>query len=161
MAVWRTLPEFPKYEITADGDVRNKWTYKVLKEVENKRTGAWAYSLRREDGTSTCRNFWGLIYSAWPELKPENENKYLEAEKTPKRRYVKRGGWLTIPSFPKYQIHPEGAVRNASRRRVEIQKDGEEEYVFLKGEDNRLTTRSINQLLAEVSPCQQVRRRNE
>lgn len=65
---WRTLPEFPDYQITSDGDVRNRWTRKPLKESQNKRTGAWHYTLWR-NGKKTSRNFWGLIYSAYPELK--------------------------------------------------------------------------------------------
>ena len=144
---WRTLPEFPNYEITEDGDVRNKWTYRVLKEIENKRTGAWHYSLRRPDGTSTSRGFWSLIYSAYPELKTKATK--AAAPEGPKRRYAKRGGWVEIPGFAPYQIHPDRVVRNGSRRRVEIQKDVDEEYVFLMTPNGK-TTRTIDQLMAET-----------
>jgi hypothetical protein len=114
---WRRLPEFPKYEITSEGDVRNWWTKKKLNEIENKKTGAFHYSLRREDGSHTCRNYEGLIYSAWPELKP------MPVEKTVSlaRPY---GVWTDIPGFPKYQVHPDGRVRyKASRRMRKVEYD--------------------------------------
>lgn len=68
MSEWRVLPEFPNYEITDDGDVRTIKTGRILQESQNKETGSWFYSLRREDKSSTQRHFWGLIYSAYPEL---------------------------------------------------------------------------------------------
>lgn len=90
MSEWRVLPEFRKYEITADGDIRNRETKKVLKEVENTRTGCFSYCLYRTNGTTTQRSFWGLVYSAFPEL---------------------MGDWKAIPSFPGYQVNKEGRVR--------------------------------------------------
>jgi hypothetical protein len=116
MSEWRTLPEFPKYEITSDGDVRNKWTKKIIKESLNKNTGAYAYSLRRADGTTTCRNFWGLIYSAWPELKPEEppvEPKPERKKRAPRR---KKDEWHDIPGFPRYQISKDGILRYKSNK---------------------------------------------
>ncbi len=148
---WRVLPEFPNYEITSDGDVRNRWTFRVLKEIENKRTGAWHYSLRRANGTSTSRGFWSLIYSAWPELKPTATPATSEEE--PKRRYARRGGWMTIPDFPAYQMHPDGFVRNNSRRRLEIHMDGDVEFVYMFDSKRIQHARTINQLLHEVFPA--------
>jgi len=56
-AVWRTIPEFPKYQITPDGDVRNKRTGKLLAEVENKTTGAWSYTLRKQLPNGGLKNY--------------------------------------------------------------------------------------------------------
>jgi hypothetical protein len=92
MSEWRTLPEFPNYEITADGDVRNRDTKKVLKEVYQATNDSYHYSLWNQSHTrNTCRHFWGLVYSAWPEL---------------------REGWVDIPGFPGYQITLDGTVQH-------------------------------------------------
>jgi hypothetical protein len=68
---WRTIPEFPKYEITPDGDVRHWRTERLLSEWQNQTTGAWSYSLRKDmsDGTvRKCnRNYRTLVASAYPE----------------------------------------------------------------------------------------------
>jgi hypothetical protein len=140
---WRTLPEFPKYEITEDGDVRNKWTKKKLKEIENKRTGAYSYSLRKEDGTNTCRNFWGLVYSAYPELAPKKTMKVLST-----RSYSKRGLWVDIPGYPTYQAHPDGHVRyKVGLRKRKMQHDSTGAPYFLlfneDGESSRIKLRKI------------------
>lgn len=140
---WRTLPEFPKYEITSDGDVRNKWTKKKLNEVENKRTGAYSYSLRREDGRSTCRNFWGLVYSAYPELAPKQTVKVLST-----RSYAKRNQWVEIPGYPKYEAHPDGYVRyKAGKRHRKVLYDAANKPYYRlfdeHGDSNRLTVRRI------------------
>jgi len=70
-AQWRPLPEFPKYEITPDGDVRNARFGKLLKEHQNPVTGVWAYTLRKEmrDGTNKnhTRTWASLVKSAYPE----------------------------------------------------------------------------------------------
>ncbi|QFG14444.1 HNH endonuclease [Arthrobacter phage Sloopyjoe] len=144
---WRTLPEFPKYEITSDGDVRNKWTKKQLNEVENKRTGAYSYSLRREDGSSTCRAYEGLIYSAFPELKPEEPAK---PEKST-RSYSKRGLWVDIPGFPTYQAHPDGIVRyRISKRFREIHIQGDRKYVKLIDEYGRHRRYMLDTLMSDL-----------
>jgi len=146
---WRTLPEFPKYEITSDGDVRHGRTKKKLKEVENKKTGAYSYSLRRNDGTTTCRSFWGLVYSAFPEL----DTKPAKDPDAPKRKYSTRGHWVDIPGFPTYQAHPTGIVRyKASRKHREIHQQGDILYVKLYDEYGRNRRRAIYELMAELFP---------
>lgn len=145
---WRTLPEFPKYEITSDGDVRNKWTKKKLKETENKNTGAWAYSLRKNDGTSTQRNFWGLIHSAWPELAPEPKVEPVKST----RSYSKRGLWKDIPGFPTYQAHPDGLVRyKVSKRFRKIMEDHHGHHVILFNDDGE-QRKSIRWVLRHTFP---------
>lgn len=102
--VWRVLPEFPLYEITEQGDVRNRDTLKTLKEVENPKTGAFYYCLRKRNTSSTyCRNFWGLVYSAFPELD---------------------GTWADIPGYPGYQVNPDGEVRGPRRNILPKLKSG-------------------------------------
>lgn len=78
---WRTLPEFTLYEITSDGDVRHRYTKKQLKESQNKKTGAWFYTLWKRDGKKTSRNFQSLIESAYP--RSESENSMTEAPIAP------------------------------------------------------------------------------
>lgn len=121
---WRVLPEFTNYEITSDGDVRNRWSHAKLKELQNKNTGAWAYSLRRTNGITTTRNFWGLVYSAWPELKPEEkpvEPKPPKVKRAPRR---KPDEWSDIPGFPRYQISKDGALRYRSNKQHIKPKEG-------------------------------------
>jgi hypothetical protein len=124
---WRRLPEFPKYEIAADGTLRNWWTKKKLTKLQNKRTGAYSYGIHREDGRSTHRNPDVLLWSAWPELAPPPKEK----DTRPRRKYSTRGAWMDIPEFDgKYQVHPDGHVRyTTSRRRLEIHDDGNGPYV--------------------------------
>lgn len=96
---WRILPEFPKYEITSDGDIRNRLSGKQIFEHYNKKTGVWVYALHRgagRSGTKTSRSMWGLIYSAFPELLVE---------------------WKPIPDFPLYMTHPDGRVMGISQHR--------------------------------------------
>jgi hypothetical protein len=152
MSEWRTLPEFPKYEITSDGDVRNKWTKKKLKEIENKRTGAWHYSLRKEDGRSTCRNFWGLVYSAYPELEPAQP---VEEPKVVHRIYARRGKYVEIPGYPKYEIHPDGKVRYSKTRRPRpTEQINGVEYVALFNDDGSVKRR-VSDVLAALFPMKE------
>ena len=68
---WRTIPEFPKYQITPDGDVRNERTGRLVKEVLNKGNGSYAYTLRKAmpDGRlkNYTRNYVSLVRDAWGE----------------------------------------------------------------------------------------------
>jgi hypothetical protein len=74
LTTWRTIPGLPKYEITPDGDVRNKATRKLLTEWQNKTTGAYAYTLRKQlpGGRllNVTRNYRTLVASAYPEQEP-------------------------------------------------------------------------------------------
>lgn len=146
---WRTLPEFPKYEITAEGDVRNRDTRKKLNEVENKRTGAYSYSLRREDGRSTCRNFWGLVYSAYPELAPKQTVKVLST-----RSYAKRNQWVDIPGYPTYQAHPDGYVRYkvGLRKRKMLHDTTGAPYFLLFNEDGESKRIKLRKILRMCFP---------
>ena len=62
---WRTIPGFTKYEITQDGDVRNRETRRLLKEVQNKRTGHYHYTLWRDGGGKTGRTYQSLLRDTW------------------------------------------------------------------------------------------------
>jgi len=64
---WRTIPGFPAYQITLDGDVRNRRTGRLLRESQNPRTGAFSYTIWRTDGTKTSRNYASLIRDAYDE----------------------------------------------------------------------------------------------
>jgi hypothetical protein len=150
--VYRTLPEFPDYEITSDGDLRNKWSKRKLKETQNKNTGAWHYSLRRRDKTSTCRNFWGLIYSAWPELKPV-EKEPEPVEKPVYRYYATRGQWVDIPGYPKYQAHPEGHVRyKHTRKRRKLMSGPRGPYYVLFDDEGAENHISVHDVLVSTFP---------
>ena len=68
-AEWRTIPGFRKYQITRDGDIRNRRTGRILAESENPNTGAYSYTLWRDGGGKTSRNYLSLIRAAYPEDK--------------------------------------------------------------------------------------------
>lgn len=124
---WRTLPEFPLYEITEDGDVRNRDTLRTLREVHNKTTGAYYYCLRKTRDSSTyCRNFWGLIYSAYPELDT---------------------GWTSLPDYPEYEVNTQGDVRH--RRRMKVLPKTKSGATVLRQQGKRFHWRAEDKLLAE------------
>jgi hypothetical protein len=98
---WRVIPEFPKYEMTKDGDIRNRDTWTVLQESENKTTGAWYYSLWKDGHKHAfARAYQPLLYSTWPEL---------------------LDGWFPIPGFPGYLVTKSGTVMG-TRYYVELPK---------------------------------------
>jgi len=140
---WRVLPEFPKYEVTEDGDVRNRETKEILTETENQKTGAYAYSLRRANGKHTTRHYQGLIYSAFPELEPP------KPEPKVKRVVSKKGDWKIIPDFPRYQVHKDGRVRYTGNRNAIAPKMDHTEHVFLSNEKGRFR-KTIDRLVREV-----------
>lgn len=144
---WRTLPEFPKYEITDDGDIRNRNTRKRINETQNGHTGAWSYCLRREDGTTTHRAYEGLIYSAWPELEPAPE-KPAEPKKKP-RRYSSRGGWKDIPGYSRYQFHADGIVRYKVGKGFRPNHGG---YFILFSDGRKKTQVTLKWLMGEIFP---------
>ena len=67
---WRTIPGFPAYQITPDGDVRNRRLGRLLRESQNPTTGAYSYTLWRPDGTKTSRNYRTLLNAAYPKDTP-------------------------------------------------------------------------------------------
>lgn len=96
---WRDIPGFPLYEITLEGDVRNKRTLKHLNETQNAKTGAWSYSLwietKGKTGRSTSRSYETLVDLAFPEWKVVE--------------------WKDIPGYPNYVINKHGEVRKKKR----------------------------------------------
>lgn len=90
---WRTIEEFPAYQINSDGDIRKRDTWYQLTERCNPHTGAYYYQLNK-NGRSHSRNYIGLLYVTWPEL--------LEA-------------WRPIPGFSNYLIDRTGQVMGTIR----------------------------------------------
>lgn len=137
---WRRVPSLPKYEVTADGDVRNWNSKQVLQETQNKTTGAWHYSMRRDDGRTTTRNFWSLIYEAWPELKPE---KVVQPKKPRKNRNKppakKPEYWKDVAGAPLYQISKDGQLRYKSNGQ------------FLTVVDGQVTLRTVHSVESLVA----------
>lgn len=109
--VWRALPEFPNYEITQDGDVRNKDTRSPISETLNKTTGSYYYALRKRNGDVCSRHYWGLIYSAYPEL--------LES-------------WTPVPDFPGYLYNDQGEVMGTKHYK-KLSKDRWDTFILRKG----------------------------
>lgn len=93
---WRVIPNFKRYEITEDGDVRNRKTKLRLKEVSIK-GGYFAYNLYANDGKMVQRSFWGLVYSAYPEL---------------------LDGWRPIPGFPNHIFNRRGQVQSRAQYKI-------------------------------------------
>lgn len=111
---WRRIPEFPKYKITRDGDIRNWSTGRLLTEIERP-DGLCYYSLIKEmpggKKKSFNRTYLPLVYSAFPEEAPE------KPPVPEKRHYLARGQWQVVPGFPQAEVHPEGIVRYIKSKR--------------------------------------------
>lgn len=149
-ADFRRLPEFPKYEISADGELRNWWSKKKLNLKQNTVTGAWSFSLRRNDGRSTQRSKESLLKSAYPENFPEKTVALAE----PKRSYSTRGQWVVIPGFSKYEAHPSGKVRytiSRAHRRLLHDSTGAPYYDLFNDEGDCIQMR-VRKVLREVFP---------
>lgn len=62
---WRTIPDFPTYEINRDGDIRNK--YRPRKKLTESFNGSYYYTLWK-NGKSYKRTFWPLVCQAFPDM---------------------------------------------------------------------------------------------
>jgi hypothetical protein len=85
---WKTLKEFPNYQVTIGGDVRHRESHTVLLESVN-RNGIAFYSLYKNK-KSVSRNWKSLVYTTFSEL---------------------HEGWKDVPGFPDYQVSKDGRVR--------------------------------------------------
>ena len=63
MENWKTIEEFPKYEASDLGNIRNKKSHRILKQVRQN-TGYFIVSLRNETGTKT-KTVHRLIAQTW------------------------------------------------------------------------------------------------
>ena len=131
---WRRIPGYKNYEITKDGDVWSRKRMMLLKESENRQTGAFSFNLYDDSGKNTSRNFQMLVDLAYPELaikRPEKKN-----NKPP--TYLSKEGWVDLPGFSRFQVHIEGAVRlKAQRHKVKTRVNSlsGETYVQLSADD--------------------------
>ncbi|AXH44618.1 HNH endonuclease [Arthrobacter phage MediumFry] len=146
---FRRIPEFQKYEIAEDGEVRNWWSKKPIAYRQNSHTGAWAYSLRTDTGGQTQRSKESLLRNAYPEnFPPPTERQVIHQTRT----YARRGSYVEIPGYPKYQIHPDGKVRYSKTRRPRpTEWNGAIEYVILFN-DGGSVKRKIKDLIKEIFP---------
>ena len=62
---FRTIPGFRKYEVSRGGEVRNARTGKLLRESLDRSTGSYKYTLDKDGGGHTSRNYRGLVELAW------------------------------------------------------------------------------------------------
>lgn len=97
---WRRIPGFPVYEITEDGDVRNRRSGRIIQEIENKTTGAYFYSVRDKEGKARNRSYQSLVKLAFGEAERPEED------------------WKIVPDFPAYQVTRDGEVRNARTKKT-------------------------------------------
>lgn len=156
---WRTIPDFPKYQITSDGDLRHGTSHRILKESSNS-DGVYYYTLFKdsarswESPTSFKRVYTKLLYNAWPELAPpKTEPKPRHKGKSNSTRsYSRRGLWQDIPDFPRYQLHPDGVVRYTVSKKFRKSHKDNVEYVVLHNESGK-HRRTITGLLTEVFPA--------
>ena len=109
---WRTIPEFPLYEVTSDGDVRHKENRTLLKEIENKIVGNYFYSLHKTgEKKRFSRSYERLMYSAWPEL---------------------LDGWKPVENFPGYLINESGEVMQTRWFKKIALADGKKYYRLMR-----------------------------
>lgn len=65
---WRTIPSYPEYEASIEGDIRNKMSGRVLKGCWQNITGnlpVRRYKVRRIDGTWQQKTGASLVYEAF------------------------------------------------------------------------------------------------
>ena len=94
---WRKIPGYSRYRITQVGDIRNVRTGRLLAETEDKKTGAWSYTLYADNGKTTHRKWEGLVELAFPELDPE---------------------WKDVEGWPGYQMNHEGKIRGTRLKNI-------------------------------------------
>ena len=58
---WRIIQDFPNYEVSSLGKVRNIKTLKILKPQHNKRGGNYPYVDLRYNGQRDCINIHNLV----------------------------------------------------------------------------------------------------
>lgn len=97
--IWRVIEKFPKYEMNIEGAVRNRRTDCFVRPQIDKRGGTSNISLRNEKCNSVKIALRKLHYSVWPEAFEEP-------------------GWITIESYPDYQINKDGVVRRKISKAV-------------------------------------------
>jgi hypothetical protein len=153
---WRVIPSFPSYEITSDGDVRNIRTWELLNEVEYR--GRYIYNLSRKNDKGQWqghkRGFQGLIWDAFPELKPKREPKPEPGRKAgeEKRSYIRYGEWRELPGYHKIEVHETGAVRRHGRRFKFERDENGNEFVNLTSNTYGFVKWLIPNLVAYVFP---------
>ena len=122
---FRTIKEFPKYEINSDGVVRNKKTRRCLKVHRN-------YFVRLVKDKKNCGCTVSINTLKWNTFRNDKKSK-----NHPK--------FETIKEFPNYEINIDGVIRNRSTGRI---MKGKELYGLYK--DGKQYGRSINTLKYDV-----------
>ncbi len=131
---WRVVPGFRKYKATKDGDIWSRAQAKLLKESQNKTTGAYFYHLHSDTGRKTTRNFQSIVDLAFPELAIPKKKKVGGQQSTGAPKYRSKFAWFDIPGWPTYQIHSDRSVRVTTQRymlKSKVNSLNGEEYVIL------------------------------
>lgn len=121
---WKVIQDFPMYEVTIGGDVRNAESHEVLAEVVG--TAGNTYYVLWRDGKSYSRSWKNLVYPNFPEL---------------------HEGWKTIPQYPLYQLSVDGEIR--SKKRWTILPVSKSSTVKIRHNGERITVR-VDELVAEL-----------
>lgn len=72
MEEWRTIAEFPTYEVSNEGRVRNLSTGRILRQAQHPRTGLWMVPLQKNVRQHT-RNVHRLVATEWLFPPPEEQ----------------------------------------------------------------------------------------
>lgn len=131
---WAPVKDFSKYEINADGVIRNVHTKKVISQrYISKKT--LVCTLFDDNGLRNQVKVKELLKFSFPQAEEE-----LEEE------------WVPIANFENYLVSPNGKVKNSITNRVfDPQKPNNGYYsITLKGKDNKFHSFLIHRLVAQA-----------
>lgn len=132
---WYQLPNFPDYEITLKGNVRNiqsKEPIPIEIIYANKKAVTKYVNL---NGTNQT------IKSLLDSIKNNSENKQSKESKE----------WYTIPGFSNYEINPNGKIRNKNNSKEILPNEGKrnEEYIFLEDSNGKQQKVNLAKVIAK------------
>lgn len=129
--VWKTIYNFPNYEISSFGNIRNKTTNYILKP--NLKSGYYGVSIRNNEGKNICMKIHRLVALSFI---PNPENKYTVNHKDHNKvnNNLSNLEWATTTEQNKHKRKPKKEVQEliSSRAVWRIDKDTNEKLEYYK-----------------------------
>lgn len=108
---WKPISEFPNYQISPDGRVRN--SKGRLLTINNN-----GVVILMGPEKPVSRSVKGLVSKAWPEGAPETEPIKALLRPTAAPKQEDPTGWKVIPTAPLYEASKEGQIRRIQSKKV-------------------------------------------
>lgn len=110
---WRTIPNFPLYEMDEEGVVRHRGSQRVRKPQFN---GQSYLSLANEDGKHYSRTIRALKRLTWPDL--EEPRRQMQSRLLVHSSEKRDERFYKIERFPDYGINRQGEVMNMVTKNI-------------------------------------------